>query len=410
MAVRGGDNNVVNIELVKDLCQKTESKIVMVVVDGIGGLPYPGIGRSALEEANTPNLDSLAAISSCGLTEPVALGITPGSGPSHLALFGYDPLKYEIGRGVLEALGVGITLGPSDVAARGNFCTVDESGIITDRRAGRIPTEENQRLIESLRSISVEGIEIILEPGSFHRFVVVFRGQGLSGDIEDTDPQHVGERPKDALSRSPEAPYTAGLVNRWIAEVKKALKNERPANMILLRGFAGLPEIPTMSQAFKLTPAAIAGYPMYRGLARLVGMEILETGVSIKDEVETLTTHFDDYDFFYVHVKDTDSSGEDGNFTGKVQVIEEFDSLVPSILDLEPDVLIVTGDHSTPAKMKGHSWHPVPFLIHSQWVRTEEVEGFGESMCAKGNLGVFPALGALPLALANALKLGKFGA
>jgi 2,3-bisphosphoglycerate-independent phosphoglycerate mutase len=401
---------MVNIELVKTLCQKTESKIVMIVVDGMGGLPYPGVGRSALEEANTPNLDNLAAISSCGLVEPVALGITPGSGPSHLALFGYDPLKYEIGRGVLEALGVGLEPGPSDVAARGNFCTVDESGIITDRRAGRIPTEENQRLIDALRSITVEGIEVILEPGKFHRFVAVFRGQGLSGDIEDTDPQHVGERPKDAIPRSPEAAYTARLINQWIAKVREALKNEYPANMVLLRGFAGLPEIPTMSQAFKLTPAAIASYPMYRGLARLVGMQILETGLTIKDEVETLKAHFDDYDFFYVHVKDTDSSGEDGDFARKVQVIEEFDSFIPSILDLEPDVLIVTGDHSTPAKMKGHSWHPVPFLIHSQWVRPEGVQGFGESMCAKGNLGVFPTLGTLPLALANALKLGKFGA
>jgi 2,3-bisphosphoglycerate-independent phosphoglycerate mutase len=326
---------VVNIELVRNLSQKTETKIVMVVVDGMGGLPYPGIGRTALEEANTPNLDSLAAISSCGLAEPVSLGITPGSGPSHLALFGYDPLKHEIGRGVLEALGVGLKLGPSDVAARGNFCTVDDSGVITDRRAGRIPTEENQRLIEALRSVTVEGVEVILEPGKFHRFVAVFRGEGLSGELDDTDPQHVGERPKDATARTSEAAYTAGLVNQWISKVREALRNEHPANMVLLRGFAGLPKIPSMSQAFKLTSAAIAGYPMYRGLARLVGMEILETGSDIKDEIETLKVNFGDYDFFYVHVKDTDSSGEDGDFQRKVEVIQEFDSYVPSILDLE---------------------------------------------------------------------------
>lgn len=401
---------MVNIELVRNLSQKTETKIIMAVVDGIGGLPYPGIGRTALEEANTPNLDNLAAVSSCGLVEPVALGITPGSGPSHLALFGYDPLEHEIGRGVLEALGVGLELGPSDVAARGNFCTVDDSGVITDRRAGRIPTEENERLIESLRSVGVEGVEVILEPGKSHRFVAVFRGNGLSGELEDTDPQHAGERPKDVVARTPEASYTAGLVNQWIAKVKEALSSEHPANMVLLRGFAGLPKITGMTQAFKLTPAAIAGYPMYRGLARLVGMEILETGPDIKDEIETLKEHFDNYDFFYVHVKDTDSSGEDGDFLRKVRVIEEFDSHIPSILDLEPNVLIVTGDHSTPAKMKGHSWHPVPFLIYSQWVRPQGVRGFGESMCAKGNLGVFPSLGALPLALAHGLKLGKFGA
>ncbi len=401
---------MVNIELVRNLSQKTETKIVMVVVDGMGGLPYPGIGRTALEEANTPNLDSLAAISSCGLAEPVSLGITPGSGPSHLALFGYDPLKHEIGRGVLEALGVGLKLGPSDVAARGNFCTVDDSGVITDRRAGRIPTEENQRLIEALRSVTVEGVEVILEPGKFHRFVAVFRGEGLSGELDDTDPQHVGERPKDATARTSEAAYTAGLVNQWISKVREALRNEHPANMVLLRGFAGLPKIPSMSQAFRLTSAAIAGYPMYRGLARLVGMEILETGSDIKDEIETLKVNFGDYDFFYVHVKDTDSSGEDGDFQRKVEVIQEFDSYVPSILGLKPDVLIVTGDHSTPAKMKGHSWHPVPFLIHSQWVRPQGIREFGESVCAKGDLGVFPSLGALPLALAHGLKLGKFGA
>jgi 2,3-bisphosphoglycerate-independent phosphoglycerate mutase len=402
---------VVNIELVSSLSQETETKIILVVVDGIGGLPHPGVGRTALEEANIPNLDRLAAVSSCGLVEPVALGITPGSGPSHLALFGYDPLRYDIGRGVLEALGVGLELQPSDVAARGNFCTVDDSsGVITDRRAGRIPTEENRRLVEMLRSINVEGVEVILESGKFHRFVALFRGQGLSGELYDTDPQHVGEKPKDAAPRTPDAAYTANLVNQWLEKVREVLKNEYPANMVLLRGFAGLPDIPGMSQVFKLTPAAISGYPMYRGLARLVGMEILETGPSLKDEVETLQAQFDNYDFFYLHVKDTDSSGEDGDFKRKVEVIEEFDALLPSILGLKPDVLIVTGDHSTPAKMKAHSWHPVPFLIHSEWVRPLRVEEFSEAACAKGDLGVFPSLGTMPLALAHGLKLGKFGA
>lgn len=402
---------MVNIELVSSLSQKTETKIILVVVDGIGGLPHPCVGRTALEEANIPNLDRLAAVSSCGLVEPVALGITPGSGPSHLALFGYDPLRYDIGRGVLEALGVGLELQPSDVAARGNFCTVDDSsGVITDRRAGRIPTEENRRLVEMLRSINVEGVEVILESGKFHRFVALFRGQGLSGELYDTDPQHVGEKPKDAAPRTPDAAYTANLVNQWLEKVREVLKNEYPANMVLLRGFAGLPDIPGMSQVFKLTPAAISGYPMYRGLARLVGMEILETGPSLKDEVETLQAQFDNYDFFYLHVKDTDSSGEDGDFKRKVEVIEEFDALLPSILGLKPDVLIVTGDHSTPAKMKAHSWHPVPFLIHSEWVRPLRIEEFSEAACAKGDLGVFPSLGTMPLALAHGLKLGKFGA
>ena len=406
----GGINYVVNIELVKNLCQKTKTKIVMVVVDGIGGLPYSVTRRTALEEAKTPNLNKLAAISSCGAIEPVALGVTPGSGPSHLALFGYDPLKYEIGRGVLEALGVGIELTSLDVAARGNFCTVDSSDIITDRRAGRIPTEENERLVKMLRSVKVDGVEIILKPGKFHRFVVVFRGADLCGELEDTDPQYVGKKPKNAIAKIKKAVYTADLINEWITKAKKVIGNESPANMILLRGFASLPEIPSMSQSFKLTPAAIASYPMYRGLAKLVGMDILETGLEIKDEIETLKEYYDDYDFFYFHVKDTDSAGEDGDFQRKVQVIEEFDSYVPEISQLKPDVFIVTGDHSTPAVMKAHSWHPVPFLIRSEFVRPQGIEEFGESVCEQGNLGIFPSLGALPLALAHGLKLSKFGA
>lgn len=401
---------MVNIELVKSLALKTDSKIVMLVVDGLGGLPRPDTGLTALESADTPNLDDLAARSSCGLVEPVALGITPGSGPSHLALFGYDPLRYEIGRGVLEALGVGLELQRTDVAARGNFCTVDESGIITDRRAGRIPTEKNRELVELLRPVKVDGAQVIIEPGKLHRFVVVFRGEELSGDLEDTDPQHVGEPPKQAMPRTPEAARTAAVVNEWLARAREALRGQHPANMVLLRGFAKHPDIPTMSEAFKLAPAAIATYPMYRGVARLVGMEVLPTGSTIADEVKTLSENFQAYDFFYVHVKDTDSAGEDGNFARRVEVLEELDRSIPAILELQPDVLVVTGDHSTPAVLKAHSWHPVPFLLLSKWVRPEGVRGFGEGRCAAGKLGTFSSLGVLPLAMANALKLAKFGA
>ncbi|MEW6105089.1 MAG: 2,3-bisphosphoglycerate-independent phosphoglycerate mutase [Bacillota bacterium] len=401
---------MVHIEVIKSLAQKTDSKIVMAIVDGLGGLPHPDTGRTTLESARTPNLDALATKSSCGLVEPVGIGITPGSGPSHLALFGYDPLKYEIGRGVLEALGVGVELERTDVAARGNFCTVDDSGVITDRRAGRIPTEKNRELVEMLRKIRVDGAEVILEPGKLHRFVAVFRGEGLSGDIEDTDPQHAGEKPKPAVPRTPEAERTAAVINQWLDRARAVLRDQHPANMVLLRGFAKHPDIPTMSEAFKLTPAAIATYPMYRGVARLVGMEVLETGATIEDEVRTLRENFGRFDFFYLHVKDTDSAGEDGNFARKVEVLEEFDRHLPAILELAPDVLVVTGDHSTPATLKAHSWHPVPFLISSKWVRPDRVSGFGETACAGGSLGTFPSLGALPLAMAHALKLAKFGA
>ncbi|MGE5585825.1 MAG: 2,3-bisphosphoglycerate-independent phosphoglycerate mutase [Bacillota bacterium] len=401
---------MVHIEVIRALAEKTDSRIVMAVVDGLGGLPHTDTGRTALESASTPNLDALAARSSCGLVEPVGIGITPGSGPSHLALFGYDPLKYEIGRGVLEALGVGLELQRTDVAARGNFCTVDESGVITDRRAGRIPTEKNRELVNMLREIRVDGADVILEPGKLHRFVAVFRGEGLSGDIEDTDPQHVGERPKPAVPRAPEAKRTAAIINQWLDRATQVLRDQHPANMILLRGFAKHPDIPTMSETFKLTPAAIATYPMYRGVARLLGMEILETGATMEDEVATLRENFGKFDFFYLHVKDTDSAGEDGNFARKVEVLEAFDRSLPAILELEPDVLVVTGDHSTPATLKAHSWHPVPFLIHSKWVRPDRIAGFGETACAGGSLGTFPSLGALPLAMAHALKLAKFGA
>ncbi len=401
---------MVNIEVVRDLAVKTESKIVMLVVDGLGGLPHPDTNLTALETANTPNLDDLAARSSCGLVEPVALGVTPGSGPSHLALFGYDPLRYEIGRGVLEALGVGLELERNDVAARGNFCTVDETGIITDRRAGRIPTEKNVELVNMLRAIRVDGAEVLLEPGKLHRFVAVFRGEGLSGDLEDTDPQHTGEAPRDVAPRTPEAARTASIINQWIAGAAEVLRDQHPANMVLLRGFAKHPNIPLMSETLKLTPAAIATYPMYRGVARLVGMQVLETGTTISDEVETLRRNMGSYDFVYVHVKETDSAGEDGNFARRVEVLEELDRHIPAILDIGPDVLIVTGDHSTPAPLKAHSWHPVPFLLFSKWVRREGVRGFGETRCAAGKLGTFPSLGVMPLAMANALKLAKFGA
>lgn len=401
---------MVHIEVIKNLAQKTDSKIVMAIVDGLGGLPHPDTGKTALESARTPNLDALAARSNCGLVEPVGIGITPGSGPSHLALFGYDPLRYEIGRGVLEALGVGVELERTDVAARGNFCTVDESGVITDRRAGRIPTEKNRELVEMLREIRIDGAEVILEPGKLHRFVAVFRGEGLSGDVEDTDPQHVGEKPKPALPRTPEAERTAALINQWLDKAKAVLRDKHPANMVLLRGFAKHPDIPSMSQAFKLNPAAIATYPMYRGVARLVGMQVLETGATIEDEVRTLRENFAKFDFFYLHVKETDSAGEDGDYARKVKVIEDFDRNLPAILELGPDVLVVTGDHSTPATLKAHSWHPVPFLIFSKWVRPERISGFGETACAGGTLGTFPSLGVLPLAMAHALKLAKFGA
>jgi len=397
-------------EVLRALAIRTDSKLILVVIDGLGGLPVRG--KTELEAAKIPNLDRLASKSISGLIDPISYGITPGSGPSHLALFGYDPLQYEIGRGVMEALGIGLALTRDDLTARGNFATIDEQGMIVDRRAGRIPTEKNREICEFLKNEikEVEGVRISIYPGKEHRFVLVFRGEGLRDDLSDADPQKDGLQAKGAEALSPEARRTAEVVNLYLKKANEALRPFHPANAILLRGFSKIPHIPTMSERFKLRPAAIATYPMYRGLARLVGMEILETGETLREEAETLKKYIDRYDFFYIHFKKTDSAGEDGNFKMKVKALEEIDRVIPSILKLKPDVSVVTGDHSTPSLLKGHSWHPNPILLHSKYIRPEGIRRFTERHCQKGQLGRFPAKDVIPLMLANGLKLKKFGA
>jgi 2,3-bisphosphoglycerate-independent phosphoglycerate mutase len=397
-------------EVLRALAVRTDSKLILVVIDGLGGLPVRG--KTELEAAKISNLDRLASKSISGLIDPISYGITPGSGPSHLALFGYDPLQYEIGRGVMEALGIGVTLTQDDLTARGNFATVDERGIIVDRRAGRIPTEKNREICEFLKNEikEVEGVRTSVYSGREHRFVLVFRGEGLRDDLTDADPQKDGLQAKGTEALSQEARRTAEVVNFYLKKANEALRPFHPANAILLRGFSKIPHLPTMSDRFKLRPAAIATYPMYRGLARLAGMEILETGETLREEAETLKKYFDRYDFFYLHFKKTDSAGEDGNFKMKVKVLEEIDRLIPSILKLKPDVLVITGDHSTPSLLKGHSWHPNPILLLSKYIRPDGIRRFTERHCQKGQLGRFPAVHILPLMLANGLKLKKFGA
>jgi len=400
-----------NLDLMKELHIAGQSKIVMLVIDGLGGLPMEPGGPTELEAARTPNLDALAVESICGLSVPISPGVTPGSGPAHLALFGYDPLRYEIGRGVLEACGIGFPLGPNDVAARGNFCTVDENGLVADRRAGRIPTEKAAELCQILRAIQLPGVEAFVEPVRDYRFVLVLRGEGLSGGLTETDPQQVGVPPRSVEALIPAAQLTAWLLNQWIAQARGLLADQHPANMVLLRGPDKTPQLPNMAEVYGLRAAAIATYPMYRGVATLVGMDILETGETLEEEVETLKAHWAEYDFFYFHVKKTDSAGEDGDFARKAAVIEHVDeAVVPAITSLEPDVFIVTGDHSTPALLKSHSWHPVPTLLHSRYCRPDQVRAFGERACMGGGLGVFPATDLMPLAMANALRLTKYGA
>ncbi|MBC8499939.1 MAG: 2,3-bisphosphoglycerate-independent phosphoglycerate mutase [Candidatus Atribacteria bacterium] len=402
---------MVNEEIMKSLAIKTESKIVLLVADGIGDIPSKN-NQTVLETASIPNLDRLASQSVCGLADPISRGITPGSGPAHLSLFGYDPIKYQIGRGVLEALGIGMELSSRDLACRGNFATLDKEGIIADRRAGRMATELNKKLCKFLQDKinQIGEVKVIIRPGMEHRFVVVFRGDGLEDALSDADPQKVGEKIKFAEPLDHKAKKSVKTVNEFIKQATDILKEHYPANTVLLRGFAKYPGLPTMKELFKLTPAAIATYPMYKGLAKLVGMEILETGESIEEEFKTLKKNFEKYDFFYLHIKKTDSYGEDGNYEQKVKVIEEVDKYIPEVLNLKPDVLVVTGDHSTPALMKGHSWHPNPFMLLSKYIRVDEVKQFNEKECVKGGLGRFLAVDALPLMMANALKLQKFGA
>jgi 2,3-bisphosphoglycerate-independent phosphoglycerate mutase len=401
---------MIEFENIKKLSRKSPSKIVLLVMDGVGGLPHSETGKTELESARIPNLNHIARDSLCGLIDPVSPGITPGSGPGHLAIFGYDPVRCIIGRGVLEALGIDLELKPDDIAARGNFCTVDTEGIIADRRAGRIPTEKSTELCRSLNNITIDGAKISVLPVKEHRFVLILRGESLSPELADSDPQQVGLAPKKVEALSPQAQKTARIVNEFVFQARSLLQGEAPANMVLLRGFSRRPNFPLIPEIYKLQPAAIAIYPMYRGLARLVGMRVLPGGEDITDQLNSLRRYYTDYDFFFVHFKNTDARGEDGDFRAKVQAIEELDNALSSLLDLDPEVLIITGDHSTPATLAMHSWHPVPFMLKSKWCPPDDVTEFSERACLAGGMGRFPATEIMPLAMANALKLDKFGA
>ena len=396
--------------LTRELKQPGNSKIVLLVADGLGGLPLEPGGLTELETARTPNLDALATRGVLGSSIPVKPGITPGSGPGHLGLFGYDPLEYVIGRGALEATGIGFELGPRDVAIRGNFCTLDAAGNISDRRAGRIASEESKLLAIRLRDAKVPGIEVFVEPVKEHRFVVVLRGDGLKGDVHDTDPQITGVPPLEPVAHDPASQRTAEMAAKFIAEARRLLAGEKKANGITLRGFSAKPALPSYEEVYGLRAAAIAVYPMYKGLARLVGMQIVGQAQTLAEQVAVLREHWNDFDFFFMHFKYTDSTGEDGNFDAKVKRIEELDAAMPEITELKPTVLIVTGDHSTPSYLKSHSWHPVPTLLVSDCCRTDACKKFGESEALRGGLGQFEAKYLMLLALANAGRLAKYGA
>lgn len=397
-------------DLTRELQIQNDSKIVLLVADGLGGLPLQAGGKTELETARTPNLDQLAARGVQGASIPVLPGITPGSGPGHLALFGYDPLRHVIGRGALEATGIGFELQPGDVAVRCNFCTLDAQGKISDRRAGRISTQESAPLARSLREVKIPGVQIFVEPVREHRFVVVFRAPGLGDKVRDTDPQATGVPPLEPIAENVESQKTAEIAREFLAQARKILSRHPKANFHTMRGFAAKPDLPPYEEVYGLRAAAIAVYPMYKGLARLVGMQVLGEPQSLAEEIEVLQKSWADFDFFFLHFKYTDSTGEDGNFDAKVQRIEEFDAAIPRIVKLNPQVLIVTGDHSTPCHLRSHSWHPVPTLLVSDCCRPDGLQQFNESTCIRGGLGHFEAKYLMTLALANAGRLNKYGA
>lgn len=395
---------------------KTGAKLALLVMDGLGDIATREQNYlTPLEAARTPNLDALSRDSAQGRMVPVAPGITPGSGPGHLALFGYDPLQFEVGRGVIEALGLGVTLKGGDVAVRGNFCTLNAQGLVTDRRAGRIPTETCEKLcaILSRKITRIGTTQVIIQPGKEHRFVIVFRGAGLEGPLTDTDP---GRENLPIAPAKPEDPKSAKqkkaakLVADFYKLALPLLKDQSPANGFLLRGIAHQPHIPTFEERYGLKAAALAVYPMYKGLAQLVGMTRIDGPQNIEEQFRRVVEVYDDYDFFFVHFKYTDKAGEDGNFAAKVKAIEEFDAALPILLAKKPDVVAITGDHSTPCALNGHSWHPQPVLLHSAASGWDKLDRFTETGANLGSLGIFEAKYLIRLMQANARMFAKFGA
>jgi 2,3-bisphosphoglycerate-independent phosphoglycerate mutase len=386
------------------------SKIVLVVMDGLGGFADAEHGTE-LEEAETPNLDALAAEGITGLGEPVAPGITPGSGPGHLALFGYDPEQFELGRGALSAAGLEFPLAAGDVAARANLCTLDADGVIVDRRAGRIPDPEAQAVVQLLADkVRLEGTEVIFRHEREHRVLVVLRGRGLDPRVGDTDPQVTGVAPLAPVAHDPAAERTAAVVAELDAQVRAALSDQPKANGLLLRGFDQHRELPGFQERYGLQAAAVAIYPMYRGIARLLGMDVLGRTKDLDEQLQILSDHWDQYDYFFVHHKATDSAGEDGDRVRKIAAIERLDAAVPAIRALRPTVLMVSGDHSTPTQMAAHSWHPVPIVVWGERCGRDATDRFGERWCLGGGLGLRPMRTMMPILLANAGRLQKYGA
>ena len=405
-----------DLDLLSSLAVENDSKVVLVILDGLGGLAGPN-GKTSLEAAHTPNLDALARSSICGFHDPLGPGLTPGSGPAHIGLFGYDPFRYLIGRGVLDTAGTPFVFEPGDMASRLNFATLAADGTIADRRAGRIPDEEGKRVTELLAENikEINGVQVLMQHVKEYRAAAIFRGKKLDGRLCDSDPQQVGHKPLQVApteeNPTAEAKEAADLANTFIARAKEILADEQKANFVMMRGFDIYEPLPNFCELYKWRACAVAAYPMYKGVSKLAGMRVIEEGQStIEEEIELVEREFPNTDFLFLHVKKADSMGEDGNFEGKVGVIEHFDRLLPRLMDLKPDVLCITGDHSTPCRLKSHSWHPVPICISAESVRTDACQTFGETSCLTGGLGRIHSTEVMPLLLAHAERLMKYGA
>lgn len=400
---------MISADTYQQLARPDTGKMVLLVIDGLGGMAHPQSGLTELEAARTPNLDALAAAAATGLSVPIGPGITPGSGPGHLALFGYDPIASNIGRGALSAIGIGLGLGPGDLGVRLNFCTLDGDGNVADRRAGRIPSQLNRELVAELSGHDI-GCPYELATESAHRAVLVLRGKGFSDRIRETDPQAVGVPPArpDPLAR--DAAQTAAVLDRFLAVVAERIGSLEPANFVLMRGYATRPQLVPMRETWGIQGACAASYPMYKGLAAIAGLDVLDTGDTFPGQLQAVSDAWSDYDFFFVHYKPSDAAGEDGDWEGKSRAIEEVDAALPGLLDLGPAAIAVTGDHSTPAALRQHSWHPVPLLIAGRQALPDRVENFGERACNGGGLGHLPARAVMPTLLATAGRLVKFGA
>ncbi len=397
--------------LPREWAQNDGGSIVLLVMDGVGDIPDDR-GRTPLEAARTPNLDRIARKASLGRTIPIAPGVTAGSVAGHLALLGYDPMAVKIGRGPIDALGVGVDLQPGDVVMRGNFATVKD-GIVIDRRAGRLPGDTAAELCFALNAklrFKFEGIETQIAQTAEHRFVLHLRGNNLSPQITDTDPGQNGLPAKPCRANAPQAARTAEIVNIVAKAAADFLMINR-ANAILLRGAGARPHLASFNDHYGLNAMAVATYPTYRGIAAACGMELYpmmpsDAHDAINFAVSALQGP-NKHQFIFIHYKNTDTAGEDGNFDAKVAAIEHLDAALKPLVDQPPDVLVVAGDHPTPVAMRGHSWHPVPLMIASKWTPGGKNQRYTERQCADGELGTIKATDVMALAMGHAKRLRK---